>query len=173
MLNFQQPSPNHRLIQRLMKNSTPLNITAGILAIFFFNSCGTSDPEYQEWKKQKEAQAANNPYGAPAAGNNPYGTPQPGGDPATTRAATGNAPYQPLPGVPQPSAGTGPTYPELPPTYPGAAPTTGGTTHTVVAGDSLWGLARKYGTTIEAIQAANGLTNTTIQTGQTLTIPGR
>jgi LysM repeat protein len=48
-----------------------------------------------------------------------------------------------------------------------------GSSHTVVAGDSLWGLARKYGTTIEAIQAANGLTTTNIRTGQQLTIPGR
>ena len=133
------------------------------------------DPEYKEWKKKKEAEAAaaTNPYGAPAAGTNPYGTPQPGGDPSTTRAA-GAAPYQPLPGVPQPGT---PTIPEPPAGagIPGGAPAAGagGVSHTVVSGDSLWGLARKYGTSIEAIQAANGLTTTNIRTGQTLTIPGR
>ena len=154
----------------------PLLITAtAALTALTLNSCGTNDPEYQEWKKKKAEQAAasNNPYGAPAADANPYGTPQAGGDPNTTRAAAGNAPYQPLPGVPQPGAGI-PQPPATPGVgLPGAAPAAGGVNHTVVSGDSLWGLARKYGTTIEAIQAANGMNNTTIRTGQTLTIPGR
>ncbi|MFK7909805.1 MAG: LysM peptidoglycan-binding domain-containing protein [Akkermansiaceae bacterium] len=161
-----------------MKNTTTLTIAAYSLAAIALSSCGTTDPEYKEWKKKKaeEAAAANNPYGAPAAGSNPYGTPQASGDLGTTRAASGTAPYQPLPGVPQPGAGA-PTYPEAPTAgagaIPGGAPTAGGASHTVVSGDSLWGLARKYGTSIEAIQAANGLTNTNIRTGQTLTIPGR
>jgi LysM repeat protein len=45
------------------------------------------------------------------------------------------------------------------------------TTYTVVSGDSLWGIARKNGTSVEAIQSANGLSNTTIRIGQQLTIP--
>jgi len=43
--------------------------------------------------------------------------------------------------------------------------------HTVSPGDSLWAISRKYGKTVEAIQAANGLSSTTIRTGQTLNIP--
>ncbi len=161
-----------------MKNITSLTIAASALTAIALNSCGTSDPEYQAWKKQKAEQAASasNPYGAPAAGANPYGTPQAGGDPGTTRAAaaTGAAPYQPLPGIPQPPAGGTPTYPEAPAAgLPGAGAAVGGISHTVVSGDSLWALARKHGTTIEAIQAANGLTDTNIRTGQTLTIPSR
>ena len=154
-----------------MKAKTLLPISVTALAIVALSSCGSMDPEYQAWKKKKaqEAAASNNPYGAPAAGGNPYGVPQ---DPNTTRAAAGAAaPYQPLPGIPNGApAGNVPadTYPEA----PGGIPAAGGTSHTVVAGDSLWGLARKYGTTIEAIQTANGLTNTNIRTGQTLTIPG-
>ncbi len=52
-----------------------------------------------------------------------------------------------------------------------AAPGLAATTHYVQWGDSLWKLARWYGTTVEAIQAANGLTGTTIYAGTTLLIP--
>jgi hypothetical protein len=43
--------------------------------------------------------------------------------------------------------------------------------HRVARGDSLWTLARRYGTTIERIQLANNLRTTTIRVGQTLVIP--
>lgn len=45
------------------------------------------------------------------------------------------------------------------------------TAHTVRSGDTLSGLARQYGTTVQAIQAANGLRNSTIRVGQELVIP--
>jgi len=45
-------------------------------------------------------------------------------------------------------------------------------THVVVAGDTLSGLAQEYGTTVEAIMEANGLTNPSlIVVGQVLSIP--
>jgi LysM repeat protein len=44
--------------------------------------------------------------------------------------------------------------------------------HKVSASDTLWGLSRKYGTTVTAIQRANGLSDTTIRTGSTIKIPG-
>lgn len=43
--------------------------------------------------------------------------------------------------------------------------------HTVVSGDTLWGLSRKYGTTIPAIQQLNGLSTYLIRVGQVLRIP--
>ena len=45
--------------------------------------------------------------------------------------------------------------------------------HTVAAGDSMWGIARKYGTTMEAIRAANGMKSVfdPIHPGDTLRIP--
>ena len=47
------------------------------------------------------------------------------------------------------------------------------TTHRVVRGDNLTDLARRYGTTVRAIQAANDLgRRTTIQIGQQLRVPG-
>ncbi|KAL3509106.1 hypothetical protein ACH5RR_028507 [Cinchona calisaya] len=38
-------------------------------------------------------------------------------------------------------------------------------------GDTLWGLSRKYGVSVEAIKEANGLTGDTIYAGKKLTIP--
>lgn len=60
-------------------------------------------------------------------------------------------------------------------TIPTAAPAAPATprTHTVVAGDTVWDLARAHGTTVRAIVEANGLdAAATIRIGQTLTMPG-
>lgn len=46
-------------------------------------------------------------------------------------------------------------------------------THTVRRGDSLWTIARRYGTTTHKIQASNGMKTTHLQVGQVLKIPGR
>lgn len=42
--------------------------------------------------------------------------------------------------------------------------------HTVHTGDSLWTVAREYGTTVPAIVRANGLRSTVVQPGQQLTV---
>ena len=47
------------------------------------------------------------------------------------------------------------------------------TTHVVKRGDSLWIIARRYGTTTKKIQAANGLRTTRLHVGQVLKIPER
>lgn len=54
---------------------------------------------------------------------------------------------------------------------PAATPATVGGTYTVVAGDTLHGIARKTGAGTEAIKQANGLTSGLIRIGQTLKIP--
>ena len=51
-----------------------------------------------------------------------------------------------------------------------AAPTKG-STHKVVSGDTLYELARKYGTTTERLKKANGLSSGLIRVGQVLRIP--
>lgn len=140
-------------------------IATTLLSTTLFTSC-TLDPEYREWKKKNKNASTDstaNPYGAPPAQtSNPYGVPQTGGE---------AAPYQRLPGVSDPTPHHHSDSPD--PRTAGNLPATGGTQHTVVSGESLWGLARKYNTTIEAIQTANGLTSTNIRTGSTLTIPSR
>lgn len=43
--------------------------------------------------------------------------------------------------------------------------------YVVKKGDTLWGLARKFGTTVSKIQKANGLRGTVIRQGKTYSIP--
>lgn len=50
-------------------------------------------------------------------------------------------------------------------------PPVGSTTYTVVKGDTLYSIARRYGTTVDAIKAANKLSSNYIYVGQLLRIP--
>lgn len=44
-------------------------------------------------------------------------------------------------------------------------------THTVVSGNTLWGLSQTYGVTVDAIRVANNLKSDTLSIGQVITIP--
>jgi lipoprotein NlpD len=154
---------------------TLLAITATALT-----SCSNTDPEYAEYKKQKEAGAtgqtpfggSTDPYGSGAA--NPYGTPTQGGSDVGTYTPQ-NPPYQPLPGVaPNPSADPYAPNPRPGgfPTIPGPAASGPVTTHVVGQGDSIWGLSEKYGVSQDAIRQANGISGDRIVLGTTIQIPG-
>ena len=153
-----------------MKTATLLLI-ATCLTPLLFSACSTGSG-YSNWK-------SNNP--GPSGAANPYGVPRAGGEvgsyPQAPTSAE-NAPYQTLPAIVQaapPASAPSASAPTLAPADTLATPSTpitASTTYTVVSGDSLWGIARKYSTSIEAIQSANGLNNTTIRIGQQLTIPG-
>ena len=54
---------------------------------------------------------------------------------------------------------------------PSVGPATDSFDYTVRAGDSLWLIANKYGTTVEAIKRLNGLTSDLLNIGQVLKIP--
>jgi len=115
----------------------------------------------------------NNQYDTPA---NPYGVP---GD-----ASAEAVPYQAV----NPPADANPTYGQAAyedhgattpaPAAPSgasssaAAPSGASTSHTVVKGDTLGAIARRYGTTSAAIKQANGLTSDTVVLGKKLVIPG-
>ncbi|MEO0876360.1 MAG: LysM peptidoglycan-binding domain-containing protein, partial [Bacteroidota bacterium] len=61
------------------------------------------------------------------------------------------APSNPNP-TPPPSTGDSPVY------------------HTVVAGETLYGISRRYNTTVEQLKVLNGLSNNTIQVGSQLRV---
>ena len=149
-----------------MKKTTAIAlIPAAALTVVAFSSCSVFDPDYKAYKEQQAAAAATNAVPSPV--NNPYGVPQAGGETGSyTPTNPSSAPYQPIPGVAQSSAPAAQYTPSAPP-----APSVNDGSHTVVADDTLWGLARQYNTSVEAIQASNGLTNTVIRKGQTLVIP--
>jgi LysM repeat protein len=56
---------------------------------------------------------------------------------------------------------------------PLAVPETAGTEYVIVKGDSLWKIAKHYGVTVKAIEAANpGVDPAKLKVGQKLSIPG-
>jgi LysM repeat protein len=64
--------------------------------------------------------------------------------------------------------------PDAPPaTPPGEVAEAGGRTHVVQKGETLIGLAKRYGVSIQALRKANGLSErATLKTGLALKIPG-
>jgi LysM repeat protein len=45
--------------------------------------------------------------------------------------------------------------------------------HRVKRGDTLWRIARQYGTTVDALSARNGLSSESLQVGQVLKVTSR
>lgn len=87
---------------------------------------------------------------------------------STTQPVIVNAPAEELPSggpiaVNPPASETAGSY---------AAPISGDGEIVVQAGDTLFGLALAYGTSVQAIMQANGLNSETIYDGQSLTLPG-
>ncbi len=135
--------------------------------------------------KRQTASADNNPYQ-----NNPYYS---GTDSSSSASSAGSATYptytdsnpytppSPEPSYSDNSTGGGYTGGTNYPGYTGSSnpyPYTndgtargGGSTHTVAKGENLYRISLRYGTSVSALQQANGLNDTTIYPGQVLTIP--
>ncbi|MDF1815557.1 MAG: LysM peptidoglycan-binding domain-containing protein [Verrucomicrobiales bacterium] len=145
--------------------------------------------------KNKTASAGSNPYSS-----NPYYTGDSSSSAASSAGSSEYPSYDDsasyTPPAPIPAASPPQTYPSYTggdanpyPSYSGGSSTpapaanpypsydsgyTGsasGNTHTVAKGENLYRISLRYGTTISAIQNANGLGNTTIFPGQVLQIP--
>jgi LysM repeat protein len=106
-----------------------------------------------------------------------YDTSNPYGVPGETTADS--VPYQPVnPPADNPTYSpaayednTAATTPSAP-AAPAAAAAAASTSHTVVRGDTLGGIARRYGVSGTAIKQANGMTSDTVVLGKKLVIPG-
>ncbi len=117
----------------------------------------------------------------------PGSNPDPVAPPLSTADEYGvhpaGAPYQPIEPIEPinpPASVALPAAPvALPPATPAAVPAPAaspelnGNVYNIQTGDSLWGISRKFNTTVEAIKELNGLSNDTIVAGRTLIIPGR
>lgn len=101
----------------------------------------------------------SNPYGVPGE-NNADSVPYQAVNPPADNPTYSPAAYEDNTAVaPAPSA------------TPSAA-VSASTTHTVVRGDTLGGIARRYGSSSAAIKQANGMTSDTVVLGKKLVIPG-
>jgi len=89
----------------------------------------------------------------------PAGARPPAADSARTETRRRAAADTDEPTARRPAAETRPT------------PARGRRTHTVAAHETLYGIARRYGVTVDALKSANHLTGDALRTGQTLVIP--
>lgn len=113
---------------------------------------------------QPEAPAGGNQPEVPIIIIDPNSQPAPTTEPTTPSSPTPKPPTNtdpapvvnpgvpPAPVPPTPSTGDGPVY------------------HTVVGGETLYGISRRYNTTVDQLKALNGLTNNTIQAGMQLRV---
>lgn len=104
----------------------------------------------------------SNPYGVPGEGSGESVPYQPVNPPADN-PTYGQAAYED-------SAPAAPDYSA--PSAPAPSRTSASTSHTVVRGDTLGGIARRYGVSSTAIKQANGMTSDVVVLGKTLVIPG-
>ena len=75
--------------------------------------------------------------------------------------------------IPEAPPGPAPEPAPAPAVAPEPSPVATGAVHTVRSGETLGRIARRYGTTVDAIAAANGIANARyIYTGQQFVIPG-
>ena len=157
------------------KSPRTLLLTFGCAAAL--SSCSVFKKD--EPQAANDAYAAANPYAtgtgtaAPAASGNAYGAP--GAYDAGGTSGPGyttpnyNQPYV-QPSTPPTGPGYGSAYDTPPPAHSGTAGS--GRTHKVVAKDTLSGISKRYGVSMEAIARANNIKNpNSIPLGKTLIIP--
>lgn len=122
-------------------------------------SCSLFNKGEENYDTVDGAYDTSNPYGVPGengAESVPYQPINPPADnPTYSEAAYEDTGASPAPAAPTPSA-----------------PSAASTSHTVVRGDTLGGIARRYGTSTTAIKQANGMTSDTVVLGRKLVIPG-
>ena len=108
----------------------------------------------------------SDPYGVPSSGGYESAPYQEVNAPASD-PSYGGAAYE------ESSTPSAPAAAPEPSPAPIAAASGSGSSHTVVKGDTLWGISRKYNVSIDKLRAANSMaaTDSNVRLGQTLIIP--
>jgi LysM repeat protein len=106
------------------------------------------------------ASASRLPSASPSNSASPSKAPSASPTPSKTASPTPSKTATP---APSPTATKSPT--------PTPSPTATTTKYVVVAGDNLTKIAAKFGVTVSALKAANGLTSDIVKLGQALVIP--
>ncbi len=112
-----------------------------------------------------------NPYGAANPATQAVATTTPPAGPPANPVYDTPAAYEeknPSPAAPNANVPAAPALAD-----PSASPASTGpaTLHTVVKGDSLWGISKQYKIPVASIKAANHMTNDTVVLGRKLVIP--
>lgn len=107
----------------------------------------------------------------PSKWNNKPSEPEPEPTPQPTTPPPVVAQNNPAPQPAVTQVAPKPTPTVVPKPKPKPKPKPQVTYHTVRKGDTLYGLAKKYGTTVGKIQSANGISGSVIRIGQRLKIP--
>jgi len=102
--------------------------------------------------------------------SNPYAAPDYGDGTATPSLPSDVNPAYDQPAVYE---DTTPSVPPSVPAYTSPAPATAAKVHTVVRGDSLWSIGKKYGVSIDSIKQANAMTRDIVVLGSKLNIPAQ
>lgn len=144
---------------------SPTRYLALATAAATLTSCfNKKDENYDTTGGDTAAYDTSNPYGVPgdgAAESVPYQPVNPPAEnPTYSQAAYEENSATP---APAPSGGASGGHSSAP---------AASATHTVAKGDTLGGIARKYGVSSAAIKQANGMTSDTVVLGKQLTIPG-
>ena len=173
-----------------------VSITAGVVltlvAVIWLRQQGSTQPPVTTTAGQATREVATIPdevftstpipsptpgqTSAPTRTQRPSPTPSPTWTPTQTRSPTPTSTATPTASA-TPTATNTPTTPPSPTATPTETltplPSATATPiiHTVALGDTLYDIAARYGTTVQAIMEANGLTSTRLNVGQQLTIP--
>jgi hypothetical protein len=102
--------------------------------------------------------------------SNPYAAPDYGDGTATPSLPSDVNPAYDQPAVYE---DTTPSLPPSVPAYTSPAPAATAKVHTVVRGDSLWSIGKKYGVSIDSIKQANAMTREIVVLGSKLNIPAQ